>query len=547
MKRIISAIMVPVMLFSFLIFVSAESLPSNYNAADYGYVTSVKNQGDFGTCASFAAISCLESDYIIKGYGTAENTDFSEAYFYWWAINNLWDDESSGYDNDGLYYDNITYVGLNYYDIQAALKTDSAIAFEQDYPYDKKNEASIAGFTDEERFASGCNVRTGNIVNFKDTDLNGIKKWILSHGSVITSFHGDVYETFSNGTVVKNLLAFSNDHAVTIVGWDDDFTASKGLFNVHGAWLCKNSWGPEWGDNGYFWLPYADPTIDSMLGVSVTVSDECISRYSYTAFPYFSDRASAVKTAANAFTVREDGYISCIAAYAYDNTDIAFRIYLDNGGSTPDSGRLVSSFTSHFDVYGFYTVDLPEKVTVSKGSKFFVVATYSDKVPLEDESSGFCADKEAQSYVYYENEWVDLNTNKLYANVPIDALIVSEHSFTGTRTKEPTCTNTGYSLKYCENCGKSERTVIPAKGHSFGEWEAISEPTEAVPGVYKRKCSACGEEEYKQVDYEGNETPIIPEEEPPVIYLSFFDYIILFFVNVFNFFASIPRFIISLF
>ena len=76
-------------LFSALVFAAtafASALPEKYNAAEKGYVTPVKNQGDFSTCAAFSTVSCLESDYIMQGYGTKDNTDFSEAYLYWFSI-----------------------------------------------------------------------------------------------------------------------------------------------------------------------------------------------------------------------------------------------------------------------------------------------------------------------------------------------------------------------------------------------------------------------------------------------------------------------------
>ena len=43
-------------------------------------------------------------------------------------------------------------------------------------------------------------------------------------------------------------------HAVLAVGYDD----SKQVF------IVRNSWGKEWGDNGYFYMPYAFITDKNM-------------------------------------------------------------------------------------------------------------------------------------------------------------------------------------------------------------------------------------------------------------------------------------------
>jgi hypothetical protein len=51
------------------------------------------------------------------------------------------------------------------------------------------------------------------------------------------------------GTPSKSIMSDIIDHEVAIVGWDD-------TLGDHGCWLIKNSWGTDWGDEGYMKLPY---------------------------------------------------------------------------------------------------------------------------------------------------------------------------------------------------------------------------------------------------------------------------------------------------
>jgi C1A family cysteine protease len=48
-------------------------------------------------------------------------------------------------------------------------------------------------------------------------------------------------------------------HCVCVVGYDD----------TQSCWICKNSWGPAWGENGFFRIKYGDCGIDAeMWGVN---------------------------------------------------------------------------------------------------------------------------------------------------------------------------------------------------------------------------------------------------------------------------------------
>lgn len=96
-----------------------------------------------------------------------------------------------------------------------------------------------------------------------------IKQAIVDHGSVAASFNvggdcnntpgepsfcdytGGIYDDETHNTSYGPVPAV--DHVMQIVGWDD----SKG------AWRVKNSWGPDWGENGFVWIAYNTGNIGS--------------------------------------------------------------------------------------------------------------------------------------------------------------------------------------------------------------------------------------------------------------------------------------------
>ncbi len=105
------------------------------------------------------------------------------------------------------------------------------------------------------------------------TGVLGIKQWLyLKKQPVCMGM--DVYESMESEKVAKTGILpipkknekYLGGHAVLIVGYKDNTEKKcflKKVFNkvtnniLEGYFLVRNSWGNDWGENGYFWMPYS--------------------------------------------------------------------------------------------------------------------------------------------------------------------------------------------------------------------------------------------------------------------------------------------------
>ncbi len=97
--------------------------------------------------------------------------------------------------------------------------------------------------------------------------ITKMKEKVHSNGALVSSVHFTGLSSYYNpvtSALYYNGTDYSN-HAITIVGWDDDYSANN--FSAsnkpagNGAWIVQNSWGSDFGENGYNYVSYYDQRI----------------------------------------------------------------------------------------------------------------------------------------------------------------------------------------------------------------------------------------------------------------------------------------------
>ncbi len=183
-------------------------------------VTPVKNQGGCGSCWAFAATGAFESSIkIVNGieYDLSEQQVLS------------CNAESSG-------------CGGGWMNSAYNLFRDFGAVGEICMPYMALDTIPCT----QDR----CEIES-NLLTFVDipNDVNSIKNALML-GPLSTTF--TVYDDFFGytGGCYEHAGGENINHAVVIVGWDDN------MCNGEGAWIVKNSWGEGWGLDGYFYIKY---------------------------------------------------------------------------------------------------------------------------------------------------------------------------------------------------------------------------------------------------------------------------------------------------
>lgn len=481
------------------------SIPSSYDARTKGVVTPVKWQGRAGNCWAFSAISALESAAISMGLSELGTTDFSESHLAWFGVHSSTTDTSDLAYGDGVPGGDPYLTGGNWAMVSQALARWAGIANQDVDPSAYNDLSALPRYTDSQR----RNTNSGFVIKEMREFLSAekVKKHILEYGSVTASYWSDdlYYTQVSGSTAYYSNSVTTTNHAITVVGWDDNYSASNFKSGYqptqNGAWLCKNSWDTWWGDSGYFWLSYYDASACNFMGYVPQPTGDYYGNYNYNGeFCNYWLGYNGSTSAANIFTAKDNEKIKSVATYTNVHSDdaavtITFKIYTDIPASgNPVNGTLRNTFTTTVNETGYYVFDLPEEIPVNPGSKFSVVMTISGSYVAFENGENYA--NNGESYIFNGARWCA--TKDFYPDrydlkdVYIQAQTVCDHQ-PQTQSGEHSCTQEGFEKTVCTQCNKvlSENTV-PATGHSFGEWQVTDEPTISKPGSKSRICNNCG-------------------------------------------------------
>lgn len=388
------------------------SFSAQYDLRNDGKLTPVRNQGSCGACWTFAALGSVES-MLLPG----ENRDFSE--------NNL--KNRHGFDwghcSGGNGDMSIAYLARN----------DGPIN-ESDDPYDGASNVSPSGLTSQKILTRAVIIPPRS--NALDNDA--IKQAIIDYGAVQSSYyHSDTYYKPATAAYFYNGTAATN-HAIDLVGWDDNFDMSNFLTAPagNGAFLVRNSWGSSWGQSGYFWLSYYDAKIgnNNYQFRSFEPAASYAALYQHDPLGKTSSLGYGTDTAwfANIFTASSTASITAIGLHAASaNSTYDWYIYTGVSAGAPRSGTLAASGTGLTLATPGYSVVPVTPVAVTSGQQFSVVIRlttpgYTYPIPMERPLAGYSTLATASAgqsyYGYAGSSWTDLNATYPNTNVALKAL-----------------------------------------------------------------------------------------------------------------------------
>ena len=327
------------------------TIPSYYNLKDKGYVTPSEDQKG-GTCWAYAGISALESA-ILKASGGAY--DFSENNM----INVL-----GGYSDHGRVNRNPRSGGYNTYSIEYNANWLGYV--EQGNDPAKSNYFSPV-------LKSGIHVQDMIFLPKLNADTADIyKECIMKYGAVSTSILMKTpsgYNYYTNET--------GDDHMINIIGWDDNYKADN--FPGPGAWICKNSWGNDWGDNGCFYVSYYDKSLGNGYSTSGTTSYVIFFngtmtydrnyQYDYSSLTWKSKNVKKIFYK-NCYSSVADENVCAFSTFFHEKTDWEVSIYVNNEFKHSQTGNSMSA--------GYFTFNLDKTIPVHKGDEISVILKCSN-------------------------------------------------------------------------------------------------------------------------------------------------------------------------
>nr|WP_238361892.1 C1 family peptidase [Actinopolymorpha pittospori] len=205
------------------------------NVGGVNYISAIKDQGGCGSCVAFGVSAAIDAAMRINRqlpFGSPDAgllQDVSEAQLFYGASRTC----DVGWDPAGA----------------LAYCTRTGLVPESSYPYTAGNQPG--------RLPNDYQQDLTQLAQYRSlTDHTATKSSLDQHGPLVTGFtvYDDFY-TYKSGVYTHQHGDYAGGHCVCVIGYDD----------TRQAWLCKNQWGTDWGESGYFWIGYGQCGIDAEM------------------------------------------------------------------------------------------------------------------------------------------------------------------------------------------------------------------------------------------------------------------------------------------
>ena len=213
--------------------VQVSSLPDAVDWRADGLVTDVKDQGQCGSCWAFSAIATLEGQHSRK---LGKLVSLSEQNLVDCAGNFGNEGCDGGWPNAALSY----------------VRYNSGVDTESSYPYEAIDESCEFNKTD-------IGSLVGKVINITSGNYTQLMNAIANVGPISVAIDAESDFQFYKSGVFESTDCDPQalDHAITVVGYGVSHGGKK-------YYLIKNSWGADWGQDGYI---YFSRDVENMCGI----------------------------------------------------------------------------------------------------------------------------------------------------------------------------------------------------------------------------------------------------------------------------------------
>lgn len=349
----------------------------------------IKNQNPTNTCWTFASLAALESHLALQDYKKGITTpiiyDFSERHMDYATsrafLNNQINEfgfnktpGSSGPQGMALAY----------------LTNGLGAISEKEMEFQPNSELIDISEIQNKNVITQVNdivtFPTYSATDDKTEIIKKVKQHIMDYGGIDASIHmafSNVYNS-ETGALYCNNSSYKINHAITIVGWDDEYATDNFIEGNQpenpGAWIIKNSYGTEIGDEGYIYVSYEDSNIyKSLTGIENAQTEVTYENiYQYDEFggflKYKVNNASKIYLATE-FDKKTEGkeYLTQVSIFSPET--YTCKVYVNPNGTSKEMKYLqqVLLKTGETETFnaGYHTLEFLNPIKI--GDNFVVV------------------------------------------------------------------------------------------------------------------------------------------------------------------------------